>query len=86
MPVSTGSGVRCRNRWCGQCTSYAFAILRLQAAAHGNPPPRLITGSEQVVLRELFAGDIEDGADYWPKHLRGRRWGPTVLPRRCGIC
>ena len=51
--------------------SYAFAILRLQAAAHGNPPPRLITGSEQdVVLRELLAGDIEDGADYWPKHLR----------------
>ncbi|MDL9936795.1 ATP-dependent DNA helicase [Gordonia sp. ABSL1-1] len=51
--------------------SYAFAILRLQASAHGNPPPRLITGSEQdVVLRELLAGDIEDGAEYWPKHLR----------------
>ena len=51
--------------------SYAFAILRLQAAAHGNPPPRLITGSEQdVVLRELLAGDIEDGAGYWPVHLR----------------
>ncbi|GAB06722.1 AAA family ATPase [Gordonia amarae] len=51
--------------------SYAFAILRLQAAAHGNPPPRLITGSEQdVVLRELLAGDIEDGAEYWPAHLR----------------
>ncbi|ATD71806.1 ATP-dependent helicase [Gordonia amicalis] len=51
--------------------SYAFAILRLQASAHGNPPPRLITGSEQdVVLRELLAGDIEDGAHYWPAHLR----------------
>ncbi|MCH5645046.1 ATP-dependent DNA helicase [Gordonia sp. ABSL49_1] len=51
--------------------SYAFAILRLQASAHGNPPPRLITGSEQdVVLRELLAGDIEDGAGYWPAHLR----------------
>ncbi|WP_439029633.1 ATP-dependent helicase [Gordonia terrae] len=51
--------------------SYAFAILRLQAQAHGNPPPRLITGSEQdVVLRELLAGDIEDGAGYWPAHLR----------------
>ncbi|PWD41917.1 ATP-dependent DNA helicase [Gordonia paraffinivorans] len=51
--------------------SYAFAILRLQAGAHGNPPPRLITGSEQdVVLRELLAGDIEDGAEYWPAHLR----------------
>ncbi|MGC5247355.1 ATP-dependent helicase [Gordonia sp. DT219] len=51
--------------------SYAFAILRLQAQAHGNPPPRLITGSEQdVVLRELLAGDLEDGAHYWPAHLR----------------
>ncbi|MGV9711765.1 ATP-dependent helicase [Gordonia sp. NPDC003424] len=51
--------------------SYAFAILRLQASAHGNPPPRLITGSEQdMVLRELLAGDIEDGAGYWPAHLR----------------
>ncbi|EON31435.1 Superfamily I DNA and RNA helicase [Gordonia terrae C-6] len=51
--------------------SYAFAILRLQAQAHNNPPPRLITGSEQdVVLRELLAGDIEDGAGYWPSHLR----------------
>ncbi|MFT4126715.1 MAG: ATP-dependent DNA helicase [Gordonia sp. (in: high G+C Gram-positive bacteria)] len=51
--------------------SYAFAILRLQAQAYGNPPPRLITGSEQdVVLRELLAGDIEDGAGYWPSHLR----------------
>ncbi|RPA61050.1 ATP-dependent helicase [Gordonia oryzae] len=51
--------------------SFAFAILRLQAQAHGNPPPRLITGSEQdVVLRELLAGDIEDGAGYWPAHLR----------------
>ncbi|MFT3900724.1 MAG: ATP-dependent DNA helicase [Gordonia sp. (in: high G+C Gram-positive bacteria)] len=51
--------------------SYAFAILRLQAQAHDNPPPRLITGSEQdVVLRELLAGDVADGADNWPARLR----------------
>lgn len=51
--------------------SYAFAVLRLQASAHGNPPPRLITGSEQdVILRELLAGDVEDGAEYWPPSLR----------------
>ncbi|RVW04993.1 ATP-dependent helicase [Rhodococcus spongiicola] len=51
--------------------SYAFAVLRLQAAAHGNPPPRLITGSEQdAVLRELLRGDIEDGALAWPERLR----------------
>ncbi|QKT08076.1 ATP-dependent helicase [Gordonia sp. X0973] len=51
--------------------SYAFAILRLQAQAHDNPPPRLITGSEQdVVLRELLAGDVADGAAAWPESLR----------------
>ncbi|MEE2034194.1 UvrD-helicase domain-containing protein, partial [Rhodococcus chondri] len=47
--------------------SYAFAVLRLQASAHGNPPPRLITGAEQdAVLRELLRGDIDDGAAMWP--------------------
>lgn len=51
--------------------SYAFAVLRLRAVAHDDPPPRLITGSEQdAVLRELLAGDIADGAQYWPPHLR----------------
>ena len=46
-------------------------MLRLQAAAHSNPPPRLITGAEQdAVLRELLRGDIEDGAGYWPERLR----------------
>lgn len=51
--------------------SYAFAVLRLQASANGNPPPRLITGSEQdAVLRELLAGDIADGARDWPERLR----------------
>ncbi|WP_031937445.1 ATP-dependent helicase [Prescottella defluvii] len=51
--------------------SYAFAVLRLQAAAHGNPPPRLITGAEQdVVLRELLRGDIADGGEMWPERLR----------------
>lgn len=51
--------------------SYAFAVLRLQAAAHSNPPPRLITGAEQdAVLREMLRGDVEDGAEYWPERLR----------------
>ncbi|WP_137724396.1 ATP-dependent helicase [Prescottella subtropica] len=51
--------------------SYGFAVLRLQAAAHGNPPPRLITGADQdAVLRELLRGDIEDGAEHWPERLR----------------
>ncbi|MGL4305586.1 MAG: ATP-dependent helicase, partial [Mycobacteriaceae bacterium] len=54
--------------------SYAFAVLRLQAAQSGNPPPRLMTSSEQdAVLRELLRGNIEDaigGRSIWPKHLQ----------------
>lgn len=51
--------------------SYAFAVLRVQAARHGNPPPRLVTGPEQdVVVRELLRGDVQDGAPTWPEQLR----------------
>ncbi|SNT33469.1 ATP-dependent helicase [Rhodococcoides kyotonense] len=51
--------------------SYAFAVLRLQAAIHGNPPPRLLTGAEQdAVVREMLRGDIDDGATDWPERLR----------------
>jgi superfamily I DNA/RNA helicase/RecB family exonuclease len=51
--------------------SYAFALLRLQANAQGLPPPRLLSSPEQdVVVRELLAGDLELGAEYWPDQLR----------------
>lgn len=54
--------------------SYAFAVLRLAAQRTGDPPPRLITGAEQDgIIRELLAGDLEDGdrsAVAWPAHLR----------------
>ena len=53
--------------------SYAFAVLRLAAQRNGDAPPRLITGAEQDgIIRELLAGDLEDGADAsvaWPRHL-----------------
>ncbi|MEO3756736.1 ATP-dependent DNA helicase [Mycobacterium sp. B14F4] len=53
--------------------SYAFAVLRLAAQRNGDPPPRLITGAEQDgIIRELLAGDLEDGAKSavgWPAHL-----------------
>ena len=53
--------------------SYAFAVLRLAAQRNGDPPPRLITSAEQDgIIRELLAGDVEDGADAsvaWPRHL-----------------
>ncbi|MFD4402654.1 PD-(D/E)XK nuclease family protein [Nocardia sp. NPDC058499] len=55
--------------------SYAFGILRRQAARHGNPPPRLLTGAEQdAVLREMLRGDLTDIAagarDLWPRRLQ----------------
>lgn len=51
--------------------SYAFGLLRLQASAQGLPPPRLLSSPEQdVVVRELLAGDLELGAGEWPDQLR----------------
>ncbi|HET7667657.1 MAG TPA: ATP-dependent helicase, partial [Mycobacterium sp.] len=53
--------------------SYAFAVLRLAAQRTGDPPPRLVTGTEQDgIIRELLMGDLEDGpaAVAWPEPLR----------------
>ncbi|ORB67106.1 ATP-dependent helicase [Mycolicibacterium tusciae] len=54
--------------------SYAFAVLRLAAQRKGDPPPRLVTSAEQDgIIRELLAGDLEDGdrsAVAWPAQLR----------------
>src|SRR5690606_1829691 len=42
--------------------SYAYGLLRRAAAARGEPPPRLLTSAEQdVVIRELLAGDRAAG-------------------------
>lgn len=53
--------------------SYAFAVLRLAAQRNGDPPPRLITTAEQDgIIRELLAGDLEDGVNSpvgWPEQL-----------------
>lgn len=49
--------------------SYAYAVLRRAAERAGDPPPRLLTSAEQdAVIRELLAGDAEDG-NWWPAHL-----------------
>ncbi|MGH3754547.1 MAG: ATP-dependent helicase [Pseudonocardiaceae bacterium] len=51
--------------------SYAFAVLRLQASLQDLPPPRLLSGPEQdVVVRELLAGEREAGGRGWPPGLR----------------
>ncbi|HET6711725.1 UvrD-helicase domain-containing protein, partial [Amycolatopsis sp.] len=51
--------------------SYAYSLLRLEAMAEELPPPRLLAGAEQdVVVRELLAGDLDEEAEYWPESLR----------------
>ena len=50
--------------------SYAFGVLRREAALRGDPTPRLLSGPEQdVVIRDLLAGDIADGSRAWPARL-----------------
>jgi superfamily I DNA/RNA helicase/RecB family exonuclease len=50
--------------------SYAFGLVRRAAVFNGDPPPRLLSGSEQdVTLRELLAGRLADGVDVWPPEL-----------------
>ncbi|MGI8666497.1 MAG: ATP-dependent helicase [Jatrophihabitans sp.] len=50
--------------------SYAFGLVRQAAVQYGDPPPRLLSGSEQdVTLRELLAGRLADGTDAWPAGL-----------------
>jgi superfamily I DNA/RNA helicase/RecB family exonuclease len=57
--------------------SYAFGILRRQAAERGEPVPRLLSGPEQdMLIRELLRGDVADGAGFWPAELR-----PALLTR-----
>ncbi|MDR6598269.1 ATP-dependent helicase [Saccharothrix longispora] len=51
--------------------SYAFAVLRNQAALLGEEPPRLLAGPEHdAVVRELLEGDVAMGAPKWPERLR----------------
>lgn len=50
--------------------SYAFGLLRREAVAGGEPAPRLLTGPEQdLVVRDLLAGDLARGAPGWPRRL-----------------
>lgn len=51
--------------------SYAYALLRREAVLSGGPPPRLLTGPEQLLeVRRLLHGELEDGALDWPEDLR----------------
>ena len=68
-----GSRVAVREPLVRTVHSYAYAVLRRAAGRAGDAPPRLVTSAEQdAIIRELLAGDLEDGpaaADAWPAHL-----------------
>src|SRR3954452_14159922 len=72
--LSAGSRAVVREPLVRTVHSYAFAVLRLAAHRNGDPPPRLITSAEQDgIIRELLAGDLEDGDASpvcWPRQLR----------------
>ena len=66
--VSTGPLARA-------ATSVAYELVTEQARALGAPAPRLLSGAEQdLVIRELLEGHLEDGrGPEWPERL-----GPAV--------
>ncbi len=67
--------------------SYAFAVLRLAAQRNGDPPPRLITSAEQDgIIRELLAGDLEDGADALAAGAASGAGDGRRSPPNCVIC
>jgi superfamily I DNA/RNA helicase/RecB family exonuclease len=72
--LSAGSRAVVREPLVRTVHSYAFAVLRLAAQRNGDPPPRLITSAEQDgIIRELLAGDLEDGdasSVAWPSQLQ----------------
>jgi superfamily I DNA/RNA helicase/RecB family exonuclease len=51
--------------------SYAYALLRREAALAEEEPPRLLSGPEHLLeVRRLLRGEIADGARDWPERLR----------------
>lgn len=50
--------------------SYAFSLVRSQAARDGEPAPRLIAAAESdLVIRDLLGGNAQDGGAPWPDFL-----------------
>jgi len=69
----TDFGVTVREPLVRTVHSFAFGLLRLHAARHGVPPPRLLAGAEQdAVVRELLAGELAGDVpgSGWPDRLR----------------
>ncbi|MDQ2846228.1 MAG: UvrD-helicase domain-containing protein, partial [Actinomycetota bacterium] len=51
--------------------SYAYALLKAEAARGGAPAPRMLGAAESDrMVADLLAGQLESGAAGWPAHLR----------------
>ena len=52
--------------------SYAYSLARADALRRGEPAPRLLAaGESDQVIRELLAGNLQDGGRPWPAFLHG---------------
>lgn len=51
--------------------SYAFSLVRAEAARNGQPAPQLIAAAQSdQIIRELLAGNLHDGGGPWPEFLQ----------------
>ncbi len=58
--------------------SYAYSVLRTQAARTGEPSPRLLAAGEaDQMVRELLGGHLAEGGGLWPQYLTGALSSPT---------
>ena len=70
--LGAGDGATSREALVRTVHSYAFGVLRLHAARHGDPPPRLLAGAEQdALVRDLLGGEVEGvvPGSGWPERI-----------------
>ncbi len=70
--LGAGHGATSRETLVRTVHSYAFGVLRLHAARHGDPPPRLLASAEQdALVRDLLGGEVEGvvPGSGWPHRI-----------------
>lgn len=68
--ISLRAGRTLREPLARSFPSFAFGLLRRMASVRGWERPRLLSGPEQdMVIRELLEGDLEDDPARWPRRL-----------------
>lgn len=70
--LGAGHGATSREALVRTVHSYAFGVLRLHAARHGDPPPRLLASAEQdALVRDLLGGEVEGvvPGSGWPERI-----------------